>query len=68
MINELCVNAQLKINSLNGILYKELKGEAIEVFADRFHLTNVISNLIDNAIKYSKEKPVITISLKKRLK
>lgn len=65
IVQDLCQNAQLKINSLNGSLHKNIASEPIEILADRFHTSNVISNLIDNAIKYSKEKPVITISLKK---
>ncbi len=36
-------------------------GETI-VSADRVHLTNIIFNLMDNAIKYSKEQPEISIS------
>ena len=31
---------------------------------DRIHMTNVIYNLIDNALKYSNERPVITLSTK----
>lgn len=65
IVQDLCQNAQLKINSLNGSLHKNIASEAIEILADRFHTSNVISNLIDNAIKYSREKPVITLSLKK---
>ena len=34
------------------------------VEADKVHFTNAISNLVDNAIKYSKEKPLIQISTK----
>lgn len=32
--------------------------------ADRLHITSVIFNLLDNALKYSKEKPEISIRLK----
>ena len=35
----------------------------IEVTADKYHLTNVINNLIDNAIKYSGESVSIRISI-----
>jgi two-component system phosphate regulon sensor histidine kinase PhoR len=33
----------------------------MEIFADPLHFTNVITNIIDNAIKYSKGEPQITI-------
>jgi two-component system, OmpR family, phosphate regulon sensor histidine kinase PhoR len=32
------------------------------VFADRHHLTNVLHNLLDNAVKYSLDSPKITIT------
>ena len=35
------------------------------VYADKFHLTHVIANLIDNAIKYSGEEVNISIQLKR---
>lgn len=34
----------------------------LTIYADRTHLNNVISNLIDNAIKYSKGKAIINIA------
>jgi len=36
------------------------------VYADRTHLGNMLSNLIDNAIKYSGEEPEITILINKQ--
>lgn len=32
------------------------------IFADEFHFTNIVHNLIDNSIKYSEENPVIKIT------
>lgn len=34
-----------------------------DVRADRSHLSSVISNLLDNALKYSRESPVITVQV-----
>jgi two-component system phosphate regulon sensor histidine kinase PhoR len=40
----------------------QLTGDgAFNVQGDRAHLSSVISNLFDNALKYSKEAPVITV-------
>lgn len=35
----------------------------LTIYADRTHIGNVVSNLIDNAIKYSTESPVIDIKI-----
>ena len=37
--------------------------ERFDVRADRSHLSSVISNLLDNALKYSRENPVITVEV-----
>ena len=47
----------------NGVkLNLDLQAEETIVSADRVHLTNIIFNLMDNAIKYSKEQPEISIA------
>lgn len=38
-------------------------GDAFTVKADRIHLTNVIYNLLENALKYSSERPEIQVRL-----
>jgi two-component system phosphate regulon sensor histidine kinase PhoR len=40
------------------------EGENFVVEADKLHITSVIYNLLDNALKYSKENPVIDVQLK----
>jgi len=40
----------------------DLQAEASIIRADRLHLTNVLSNLVDNALKYSPNDPSIRIS------
>lgn len=38
------------------------------IFADEFHFTNVVHNLIDNSIKYSEENPEIKITSSRKNK
>lgn len=40
----------------------EMEPETLTIVADRTHFGNIISNLIDNAVKYSKEQAELTIS------
>jgi two-component system, OmpR family, phosphate regulon sensor histidine kinase PhoR len=55
-------NIRLPLEEKNGTM--EINFDAIDdlIMADEVHFTNVINNLIDNALKYSKENPVIKIS------
>jgi two-component system phosphate regulon sensor histidine kinase PhoR len=45
----------------NGGVNSELAATKFNIEADRYHLSSVFNNLIDNAIKYCKEIPHITI-------
>ncbi|MFD2574169.1 sensor histidine kinase [Spirosoma soli] len=38
-----------------------LLGTDLQLLADRLHLTNVLHNLVDNAVKYSTNQPEITL-------
>lgn len=49
------------IEKRGGVLRTCLGAEETILFADRVHFTNIIANLIDNASKYSPEKPDITL-------
>ena len=42
------------------------EGDNFLIEADKLHITSVIYNLIDNALKYCKEKPQITICIKSK--
>lgn len=45
-----------------GEIYLNLNADPDRLNADPVHFTNVIFNLIDNAVKYCKEKPEITVT------
>ena len=55
-------NFELQIRNRQGKISKNFKASDAIINADETHIGNAISNLIDNAIKYSKEKPDILIS------
>jgi two-component system phosphate regulon sensor histidine kinase PhoR len=52
----------LKLQKHNVIAHLNLNAEKAMIEADELHFSNVLYNLIDNAIKYSPEVPEITIS------
>jgi two-component system, OmpR family, phosphate regulon sensor histidine kinase PhoR len=52
---------RIQIENKQGNLEFALKADKVVVMGDRTHLTNALCNLIDNAIKYSKEKPELSI-------
>jgi two-component system phosphate regulon sensor histidine kinase PhoR len=56
-------NIKLKHPETNIEIKTDLKTITIE--ADEFHFTNLIYNLLDNAIKYSENKPEINIAIAK---
>ena len=57
-------NFKLQVENQQGILVFEDTEEDVMVEGDRVHLMNVMTNLVDNAIKYSKEKPEVSVSMK----
>jgi len=50
------------IRSRGGDITLNITPTDLTVYADKLHLKNVISNLLDNAIKYCNEKPHIVIT------
>lgn len=48
----------------NGGIVLHLDAEKAEINADPVHVTNVVYNLLDNAIKYCDKTPEITVSTK----
>ena len=51
----------LQIENKQGNVKLDLTAESFVVMGDKTHLTNALCNLIDNAIKYSGEKPELCI-------
>ena len=57
-------NINLQVEEKNGKLEVEMGAEKDLVLADEVHFTNLINNLLDNAVKYSKENLHIKLSTK----
>ena len=64
LIDQTIANIKLQVENKDGEITTELHAERPLINADRVHITNIIFNLIDNALKYSNEKPVIKITTK----
>ena len=68
IINNLVSNAQFRIQGTNGSISTQFEGTDFTIVADKMHVTNLIANLIENAIKYSQEVPEINIFLERNTK
>jgi len=62
LIKEVATKFELEIKNRNGSLNLMLSAESFNVKVDVVHITNVLSNLLDNAIKYSPESLEIAIT------
>src|SRR5664280_3722065 len=62
VIEKAVENFTLQIGNRDGLITTDFKATRTLVYIDEIHFLNSISNLIDNAIKYSKDKPDITVS------
>jgi len=53
---------QLQVEQRGGRIEVELDKNAPKIVGDQVHLSNIFANLLDNANKYSPEKPYIKLS------
>jgi signal transduction histidine kinase len=67
MTNRLFSSSSSKTNnSKNALLYHQLQD--VFVYADKGRITQVISNLLDNAVKFTKDEGTITVMVEKKEK
>ena len=62
LINNVINNFEIQTSQNNGKLIKKFDATSTEIMADEVHFSNVLLNLLDNAIKYSNGSPEITLS------
>jgi len=61
IIGDAIAHVELIVQDRGGYVNAHLDAERAEVLANDMHMTNVIVNILDNAIKYSPETPKIDI-------
>jgi len=63
LIAEICEQMELRIHCSKGSLSLDYQSKIKMIEADPLHLTNIILNLLDNALKYSGDIPLISVSV-----
>ncbi len=61
IINKVTNNFKLKVDNSHGKIVERLEAKNGIVLADEVHFTNVIFNLLDNAMKYRKGVPILYV-------
>ncbi len=62
LIRNIANSVRLIVNERGGRLTEDFKAERYNLKVDEFHLSNTLINLLDNANKYSPDKPEIKIA------
>jgi two-component system phosphate regulon sensor histidine kinase PhoR len=65
LLEEVLASLRLQIEKYRAEVSVNCEGDCM-LRADRLHLMSVIFNLLDNALKYSKENPVIKVDLEEK--
>jgi two-component system, OmpR family, phosphate regulon sensor histidine kinase PhoR len=64
LIQQVIEMNQPMLMAKNGVIHTSFADQPAELLIDEVHMSNVINNLIDNAVKYSAEAPSISIETK----
>lgn len=62
VINSVIQNFEIRVHNVNGEITLSKRATKCTIYGDQVHITNVLFNLLDNAVKYSTEKPVIEVA------
>lgn len=61
VVDQVLHNMKIQLEQRGGQFITDLKAMHTMVQADKIHLTNVVFNLVDNALKYTEKIPVIKV-------
>ena len=62
LLSNVASNFEMQVTNKNGNIFLDLNAKNPIIKADEVHFSNILSNLVDNAIKYCSAKPEITLS------
>ena len=62
LLPDLLNSTRARTEERNGLLTTDFPAGPLPVHADPVHLSNILHNLLDNAVKYSGEQPIIEVS------
>lgn len=65
LVREAAEHFMLQVQNVGGTLNCRLEAQNFILYVDEVHMLNAVCNLIDNAIKYSAEKPEIEVYTRK---
>lgn len=67
VITSVVQNFEIRVQSANGTLTLNKQAEKCTIYGDQVHITNVLFNLLDNAVKYKGDNnPEIEVSTENR--
>lgn len=66
LIPDLVSSTRARTEELNGQIVTEFPPEPLPLLADPLHLSNILYNLLDNAVKYSGQQPAVTLRGERR--
>lgn len=63
LTTEVINSMSLQFEKAKAKVFLHTQGDSFIIHADQLHITSVLYNLIDNALKYGKDQPVIDINI-----
>ena len=63
LTTEVINSMSLQFEKAKAKVFLHTQGDSFTIHADQLHITSVLYNLIDNALKYGKDQPVIDINI-----
>jgi two-component system phosphate regulon sensor histidine kinase PhoR len=64
IVTDVMRSMQLQFEKQKAVVNVQQEGNDFTISGDKMHITSVVYNLLDNALKYSKTSPVINVQLK----